>query len=138
MNNSDFLEIIIKEIDEISFEELISDNVLNLLKYYIRKYYLADNILAERLNREISVIFQKIIKKIIINFGDFPKIVKYSLNNFYNINEEFNSKELCKNIKKYFYYCNGTELSKRLSNLKSKMIKTVEKGTGKYCLIKKE
>jgi len=126
---------LIEDIKKSKYDDIV-DNLLNLLKFQIRRDYIDKNEKVDELIQKTKNFIEIIIEKIIRNFGHTPKIIKYCINTSFTKGEEFTSKDLDEKIKEKFYiHIKG--LSKYLNNEFDKKInpyiKKVERG--KYCIL---
>ena len=138
---------------EHSFEDFINfiressyKDIIKLLPYWF-PYYIQINFIhiedfeennVKKISSEIQTLIKDLVKKILENFGNFSSIIKYCLNNYYDIGDYFYSKSLKKKIKDNFYFCKKDDVSKflnRKSNEDNPKIKKLE--GSKYVILQK-
>lgn len=116
MNSINSLKKDIKnEINGSPYRDVV-DNVLNLLKYQIRKYFIEDNEKIDKLTSIIESLIGEIIGKTLENLGHSSHIIKYCINNFFEVGQEFTTDEFYDVIKNRLHHSNKTIYSKYINN----------------------
>ena len=130
MNFEKSFELIQVIIEEKSYKKIFKV-LYSWLDFHIMAYFCEDNEKAKKLTLEISNIIKVIIDKTLENFGAFPRLCRFTLNNYYEIGDNFSTSQLREKIQEHFHIYKKKEVNDFLCNeLKKKnpQIKKISKG----------
>lgn len=130
MNFEKSFELIQVIIEEKSYKKIFKV-LYSWLNFHIMAYFCEDNEKAKKLTLEISNIIKVVIEKTLENFGAFPRLCKFTLNNYYEIGDHFSTSQLREKIHEHLNIYKKKEVNDFLCNeLKKKnpQIKKISKG----------
>ena len=119
------LDFIKKEIEN-SPIEMMKNNTSRLFIHYLENNYHLQKDEVEKINSDLKIILKKLIKTILIKFGDHPTIVRDCIPKLYKTDKgflEFTKKDFYKDVKKLIYYCNTKKFGDTIDREVGKTLK---------------
>ncbi len=105
-----------EEIDQDEYFDLFENLHNSLRKFIRRKKFIDNNAKIEVFVSQLIYLMKGLANKLIEDFGDPSKIIRYCLKKFYNNQQHFSAVDLQKKIRDEFIYIDKTHVSTLISN----------------------